>query len=149
MKISLAVLNNNATIPGKEDNVLTFHSSAPAILQPSEIKKVRTGLAIRELEKGYILQIVAHPELHEKGVAVFPGPFVIDSTCDEELFIPLQNGGRGQVNLLPGDIIARGVVIRLEAIEIEQVKAKPEKAKPSPRKTQPAKKNVDFKFEIK
>ncbi len=149
MKISLAVLNKNATIPDKEDNVLTFHSSAPAIIQPSEIKKVRTGLAVREIEKGYILQIVAHSELHEKGIAVFPGPFVIDSTWDEELLIPLQNGGRGQVNLLPGDVIARGVIIRLEVIEIEQVKTKSEEAKPSLKKTQPAKKNVDFKFEIK
>jgi dUTPase len=72
---------------------------------------------------------------------------VVHSSNFEELFIPLQNNGRGQVNLLPGDLIARGIVVKTEQAEIVEVTSPP----PTPKspKTRPSKKNSDIKFEIK
>ncbi len=146
MKISFSILNNKAVIPEMENGLLVFHSAGPAVLQPGEIKRIKTGLAIA-VEEGCVLQIISWAGLHEKGICVFPGPLVIDSSHSAELFIPLQNNGRGQVNLLPGDIVARGVGVKTEQIEITELTAPPSPPKAS--KTRPSKKNADIKFEIK
>ncbi len=145
MRISFGVLNNRAVIPEAENGLLVLHSTGPAVLQPGEIKKIKIGLAIT-VEAGCVLQIISWPELHEKGICVFPGPLVIDSSHSGELFIPLQNNGRGQVNLLPGQIVARGMVVKTEEIEIVEMEAS---SSPKSEKTRPAKKNSDIKFEIK
>ncbi len=146
MRISFGVLNNRAVIPEAENDLLVLHSTGPAVLQPGEIKKIKIGLAIT-VEAGCVLQIISWPELHEKGICVFPGPLVIDSSHSGELFIPLQNNGRGQVNLLPGQIVARGMVVKTEKVEITEMP--PPSSSPKPEKTRPAKKNSDIKFEIK
>ncbi len=146
MRISFSILNNKAVIPEMENGLLIFHSAGPAVLQPGEIKKIKTGLSVA-VEGACVLQIISWPGLYEKGVCVFPGPLVIHSSDFEELFIPLQNNGRGQVNLLPGDLIARGIVVKTERAEIVEITSPP----PTPKspKTRPSKKNADIKFEIK
>lgn len=145
MRISFGILNNGANIPEMENGLVVFSSTGPAVLQPGEIKKIKIGLAVT-VEEGCVLQIVSWPELHEKGICVFPGPLVIDSSHSGELFIPLQNNGRGQVNLLPGQIVARGIVVKTEEVEIVEVEPS---SSPKPEQTRPAKRNADIKFEIK
>jgi dUTPase len=145
MRISIAKLTSSAVIPENKGNILTFFSALPIIVQPSEIKKVKTGLSV-EVEEGYIIQILTCPELYEKGVSVFPGPLVTNQ--EKELFIPLQNSGRNPLNLLPGDIIARAIVTKLEETEITEVAPEVE-PKRSNKGSRPQKKNTDFKFEIR
>lgn len=142
MELGFKTLNNNAVIPELEDSILTFYSAAPAVLQPAEIKRIRIGLAV-QVEEGYSLQVGIHPSLQEKDISVFPGPLVIDSLHSGELFIPLQNNGRGQINILPGEIIAKGVVIKIEEIEITELV--PEPPSSSREKTKPQKKDIEFK----
>ncbi len=148
MRISFAVLNQDAIIPKQDGFVLQFFSAKGLTIQPSEIMKVSTGLSI-EAEKGYALHVTACPELQEKGLSVYPGPLVVYSGHDDELFIPLQNGGRQQVNILPGNLIAHGVITKLEDVQLTQVEPKPEtKPRKSPKKLKPEK-NAAVKFEIK
>ncbi len=145
MRISFGTLNNRAKIPEMENGLVVFSSTGPAVLQPGEIKKIKIGLSAA-VEAGCVLQIISWPELHEKGICVFPGPLVIDSSHEGELFIPLQNNGRGQVNLLPGQIVARGIVVKTEEVEIVEIVPS---SSPKPEKNRPARKNADIKFEIK
>lgn len=139
MKLGFRTLNNKAALPEVENNILTFRSAAPVILQAAEIKRVRTGLVV-QVEENYSLQIEIHPELQAKEIS---GALVVDSSHAGELLIPLQNNGRGQVNLLPGELIARGVVTKIEEIEI--VELAPEDPKPSKGRTRPQKKGIEFK----
>jgi len=148
MRISFAVLNQDAVIPKQDGFVIEFSSAKGITVQPSEIMRVSTGLSI-EVEKGHALHVVACPGLQEKGLSVYPGPLVVYSGHDDELFITLQNGGRQQVNILPGELIAHGVATKLEDVQLTQVDPKPEsKPRKSPKKTVP-KKNPDVKFEIR
>lgn len=148
MRISFAVLNQDAVVPKQDGFVIEFFSTKGVTVQSSEIMKISTGLSV-EMEKGHALHLAAGPALQEKGLSVYPGPLVVYSGHDDELFIPLQNGGRQQVNILPGDLIAHGVVTKLEDVQLVQVEPKPEsKPRKSPKKTVP-KKNPDVKFEIK
>ncbi len=146
MRISFSKLNSDTIIPEMDKRLLVFRSPGPTILQPGEIKKIKTGLNVT-VEAGYVLQIISWPDLHEKAICVFPGPLVIDSFHTGELFIPLQNSGRAQVNLLPKDVIARGVVIKTEEVEIIELTPTPTKTQPP--KNIPSKKNADIRFEIK
>ena len=145
MKLGFRTLNNKAALPEVENNILIFNSASPVVLQPAEIKRVRTGLVV-QIEENYSLQIGIHPALQEKDISVFPGVLIIDSSHTGELLIPLQNNGRGQVNLLPGEMIARGAVTKIEEVEI--VELAPEDPKPSKKQTKPQKKNVEFKIHV-
>jgi dUTP pyrophosphatase len=141
MRLGFRVLNKNAVIPELENNVLTFHSAAPVVLQSTELRRIKTGLAV-QVEKGYSLQIVVHPSLQEKNISVFPSPLVIDSSHSGELFIFLQNHGREQINLFLNDSIAKGSVVKVEGIEI--IELEPEAPPPPKKKTKPQKKNIEF-----
>ena len=139
MKLGFRTLNNKAVLPEVENNILTFKSAAPVILQAAEIKRVRTGLAV-QVEENYNLQIEIYPGLQERDIS---GTLTVNSSHTGELLIPLQNNGRGQVNLLPGEMIARGVVTKIEEIEI--VELAPEDPKSPKERTRPQKRNIEFK----
>lgn len=148
MRISFALLNENAISPNQDGFVIHLFASKGMQVQPSEIMRANTGMSV-EIEKGFAFHITASPDLREKGLAVFPGPLVVYSSHDAELFVPLQNEGRQQVNILPGDLIAHGVVTKLEEIQLVQVEPKPIAVpKNSPKKTKPER-NPNVKFEIK
>lgn len=148
MRISFALLNENAVAPKQDGFVIQLFASKGMLVQPSEIMKVNTGLSV-EMEKGFTLNLVASPELQDKGMAVFPGPLVLYSSHDAELFVPMQNQGRQQVNILPGDLIVHGIVTRLEDVQLAQVDPKPVAVpKKSPKKIKPER-NPNIKFEIK
>lgn len=143
MELGFKTLNNSAVIPELENNILIFHSATPAVVQPTEIKRIRTGLVVK-VEEGYNLQIVVHPDLQEKDLSVFPGPLVIDSSFSGELLIPLQNNGRGQVNILPREIIAKGFIVKIEEIRLAPLAV--EIPTPAQGKTRPQKKDIEFKM---
>jgi len=148
MRISFAVLNEDATIPNQDGFVIELFSAKGITIQPSEIMKVGIGLSV-EIEKGFAFHLTACSVLHDKGLSIYPGTLVVYSGHADELFIPLQNGGRQQVNILPGDLLAHGVVTKLEDIQLTQVDPKlVVRPKNVPRKTKPQK-NPDVKFEIK
>lgn len=142
MKLSFRTLNDKAALPAVENNILIFNSASPVILQSTEIKRVKTGLIVK-IEENYSLQIGIHPALQDKDISVFPGVLIIDSSHTGELLIPLQNHGRGQVNLLPNEIIARGILTKIEEIEIVELAL--EEPKSSKEQTKPQKKNIEFK----
>lgn len=143
MKLGFKVITNQAVLPYIENNILTFNCIKPIIIQPTEIKRIKTGLIV-EIEKNYILQIGIHTVLQEKNISIVPGILTINSSYNEELFISIQNKGRGQVNVFVGDAIATGTVIKIEEVEI--IESEIEKIKRSQEKNIPQKKDIEFKI---
>lgn len=145
MRVGFAV-NKIGTSPIPYDDLLVFFSSVPIVLQPSEIKRVQTGVHLR-IERGYVLNIITDKDLYEKGVSIFPGTLSLNSSFSGELLIPLHNLGRNQVNLQEKSQIAWGHVIKAEPITLEAIVL--EEASKKKDKSTPPKKNPDIKFEIR
>jgi len=145
MRVGFAV-NKSGTSPILFNDLLVFFSSTPMVLQPSETKKVQTGVHLR-IETGYVLNIITDKDLYEKGVSIFPGTLALNSSFSGELLIPLHNIVRNQINLPEKTQIAWGYVIKVEPISFEAMSLE-EPAKKKDR-SKPVKKHTDIKFEIK
>jgi len=129
-----------------QDSILTFSCTEPAIIQSTEIQKVKVGMSF-QIEKGYVLNISTCPRLYEQAGEVFPALIVLDHTHTGELMIPVRNNGRNPLNLMQGVVIAQAYVSKVEALEMEEFQADTPSTK-MPR-TKPQKKNTGPSFEIR
>jgi dUTPase len=131
-----------------EEDRLILTASRPSIIQPSEIMKVQTDSFVR-VPVGYTLNISTAPELAERAGEIFPGLIVVDSYYGtKSLEVPVRNGGRNPLNLMPGQVVAIGYVTGVSPIEVEEFLPDLGNSK-SAKKTGPSRKNPDFKFEIR
>ena len=131
-----------------EDNIFTFSCAKPIIVQPSEIKKVQTGITL-QVEPGFVLNIVSAPSIYEHAAEVFPGPYVLDSSVPKKsLEIPIRNHGRNPLHLMIGSVIARGYLTKIAEISIKEI-GPVESKKRTMERTRPSKKNTDIKFEVR
>lgn len=131
-----------------EDGVLVFLAAKPIIIQPSEIMKVQTGLSVI-VPVGYVLNISTAPALFSKAGELFPGLIAV-STSEEEvdLILPVRNSGRNALNVMVGQTLAIGHVIKTEEIAIKDFEPRdPQQA--SNDGSRPQKRNPDFKFLIR
>lgn len=120
----------------------------PIVIQPSEIAQVQTGVILK-VETGFVLNFGTHPVLSEKAGEIFPATITLDWTeTRSPLTIPVRNGGRNPINIMPGDLIARGYAVKVESVEKTEDTALG-KPIPSRRRSKPQKKNPDVTFEIK
>ncbi len=131
------------------ENILTLACALPIVIQSGEIQKVKTGIAFR-IDKGYVLNISTHSGLSDRAGEIFPALITldhIDHGVEGELMLPVRNNGRNPLNIMPGQIIARGYVSKVQKIEPYEFEGDvgPE---PSKSKTKPQKKNPNFKFEV-
>lgn len=128
-----------------ELDYVTFRCVQPAIIQPSEIQKVKLGIAC-EIPFGYFLQISTYPQLAEQASEIFPALTVIDHNHEGELVLAVRNHGRDPLNLMPETPVAIGRMVKLELLNVEGFEY--EASKPEPRQSKPQKKNP-FSFEVK
>ncbi len=86
-------------------------------LAPGDTKLVSTGLAI-ELPPGFEAQIRPRSGLALKHSITLPNsPATIDPGYRGEIRVILQNLGRADFEIQPGDRIAQIVIVRYEAVE--------------------------------
>jgi len=124
---------------------VVFHCVKPAIIQPSEIQKVKIDVAC-EVPHGYVLQISTYPKLAEQAAEVFPALTAIDSSHEGELMLAVRNHGRNPLNLMPATPVAVGHLVKIELLNIEGFEysaPKLERATSRPQKKNP------FNFEVK
>jgi hypothetical protein len=134
--------------PQQRGDCLTFFSSRPAIIQPSEIMKVHTDLQV-EVPEGFVLSLSSAPELASRAGEIFPGHLVLTATDGRHpLELSVRNGGRSPLNIMPEQVIAVGTLLQAQPFEPEFEEL--ENALPAGRpKSAPQKKNPDIQFELK
>ncbi len=99
---------------------MDLHSVEAVTLAPGETKLVATGLAI-ELPSGYEAQIRPRSGLALKHSITLPNsPATIDPGYRGEIRVILQNLGREDYQISPGERIAQMVIARYEAVEWEE-----------------------------
>lgn len=131
-----------------EDGILVFLAAKPIIVQPSEIMKVQTGLSVR-VPFGYILNISTAPALAVKAAELFPGLMAISASENEvELALPVRNSSRNALNIMAGQTIALGHVVKIEEVSIKDFEPQDWKLV-SNAESKPQKKNPNIKFEIR
>ena len=88
------------TYPTVIDNIFIFSCAKPMIIQASEIKRVQTDITL-EIEPGYVLTIFTETGLFEKAAAVFPGPYVLDSSTPKQLLaLPVRHSAGSPLHLM-------------------------------------------------
>lgn len=131
-----------------EDGVLIFLAAKPIIIQSSEIMKVQTGLSVR-VPLGYVLNISTAPPLSVKAGELFPGLMAISPSEEEvELNLPVRNSGRNVLNIMAGQTVAIGHVLKTEEVIIKDFEPRDWKLV-SDGESKPQKKNPNIKFEIR
>lgn len=148
----MKIFYHNAAKPGSpvesRDEVIPLLCSQPTVVQPGEIKKVQTGITLK-VEAGYALTIYTAPFLWQKAAEIFPAVLVLDHSAPEvPLELPVRNSGRSQLNLLVGQTLAIGIVVKTEPIELEEFTPAPTTTS-SGKVSRPPKRNPDVRFEIK
>jgi dUTPase len=109
--------------------------------------KVPIGIEL-QVEKGFALNISTHPALVAKLGEIFPAFVVVDGSHDhQQLGMPVRNVGRNPIQIMVGDLVACGHVVRVEPVDKEEVEFGQVKT-PVPQ-SKPQRKNPDFKFEMK
>lgn len=132
------------TVSSDRDYV-TFNCITPTIIQPSEIQRVKLGVAC-DVPFGYVLQISTYPALADKASEVFPALTVIDHKHEGELLLAVRNHGRDPLNLMPGTPIAVGRLVKPETFDVEGFEYEAPKLERTT--SRPQKKNP-FNFEVK
>jgi len=145
MQLGISIIDKEAERPAVKKGIVTFKAAKPVIIQPGEIQKIITGLVV-EVPENFVLEIMALPELINKGLSVFPARYALMGLQQDKLQIPFQNSGRNQINILPGQEIAKGFVTKLQNIDLVDIDVNIQDA-PS-KKTRPQKKN-NIDIEIK
>ena len=91
------------------------------ILQPSEFRIIKTGLAM-QIEQGYEIQVRPRSGLACKyGITVINTPGTIDSDYTGEVCVGLINLSKTEYHINVGDRIAQLVINKVEQPEIELV----------------------------
>jgi len=128
------------------DYVITFRCANASIIQASEIKKLRTGIAI-EVGKGALLSLWPSKFLIEQNISLFPSPFIIDNSHKGEISLPLHNCGKNQVNLNHGQILAEGYLTKLTKVTLDSLEFSKEKV--IVKSSRSLRKDKEIKFEVK
>ena len=137
---------NGRTVLEADGKILLLFCSKAVIIQSAEIQKVSIGMSF-EIPEGYVLNISTSPALYEKAAAIFPASIVLDHTDTETTRIPIKNSGRNPLQIMPGMVIAKGYISKMEEIELYKFGSPtPEEIKA---KTKPQKKKDRFEFEVK
>ena len=133
----------------KEDgNRIFFTLSQPVVIQPGEIKKVPTGATIKP-PVGTIILVSTPESLYSRALEIFPAVLILDYTTPEKVLeIPIRNGGRNQINLKEGEVIATAHLVLVEDWNLQAFSPKTAEENRAS-KTQPQRKNSDITFEIR
>jgi len=147
MEVVFTALSNKALFPEKNESLISFFSPEPLVIQPGEIRKVKTYLSLDlNLTEGTFLFLETPRELLDKFVSLFPQTPCIDSGPFD---ISLHNCGQSQVNILPEKLIAIGrILTKLITFSLSSLEYAPNKEEKKKRLPIPAR-GDKFKFEIK
>jgi dUTP pyrophosphatase len=117
-------LQDNAIIPQFKtigSAGMDICSIEDVILQPSEFRIIKTGLAM-QIEQGYEIQVRPRSGLACKyGITVINTPGTIDSDYTGEVGVGLINLSKTEYHINVGDRIAQLVINKVEQPEIELV----------------------------
>lgn len=116
MDIKVKALSPIAIIPKYQSigaSGFDLHSIENAIINPSEIMTIKTGLAF-EIPDNYEIQIRPRSGLAVKsGIGVLNSPGTIDSDYRGEVMVILFNFSKKSFAIKEGDRIAQGVICRV------------------------------------
>ena len=125
---------------------ITFTTETPVIVQPAEIIKIQTGIFIKIEWGPEILSINTHPELVSRTGELFGGEMVLHGFADY-VQIPVRNGGRNPLHLMPGQPIAMGRIVPIQMVFSEQIEVTLPETELSA--STPQKRNPGIKFELR
>ncbi len=127
-------------------DLLVFMCVKPVTVQPSEVVKVQIGVRL-QIEHGFALNISTHPALVAKLGEIFPAFIAVSASHDaQQLDIPVRNTGRNPIQIMVGDIVAQGHIVKVEPVDKEEADFEPAEVPGS--RSKPQRKNPDFKFEM-
>ena len=124
INIKIKLLNESAILPEKQhdsDAGYDLFSIEKIILQPNEIHKVKTGIAI-QIPTNYGGLVLPRSGLSSKhGISLINTPGLIDSGYRGELLIPLINHSVKEYEINKHERIAQLILIESPEVNIEVV----------------------------
>lgn len=124
MKVKIKKLKEDAIIPKRAhsyDAGLDLYSNEEEVLNPNEIKLIKTGISIA-VPEGYEAQVRPRSGLSLKyGITVLNSPGTIDSEYRGELGVILINLGKKDFRVEKNMRIAQLVFNKVEFIEWQEV----------------------------
>lgn len=123
IELKVKLLTESAKLPiyATENSAgLDLFSDEETILEPGEIKAIRTGIAI-EIPEGYEGQIRPRSGLALKGITVANAPGTIDSDYRGEVKVILINLSKERFKIEKGMRIAQLVISKYEKVQVKKV----------------------------
>ena len=126
MKLYIKKLNEKAIIPKRATEYsagydLSACTNEPITINPSEIKKIPTGISIGPDEKKVVILIYARSSLATKHVITLANSVgVVDSDYRGGILVPLINLGREPYTIEHGERIAQMVITPILTPDIEE-----------------------------
>lgn len=125
-------LDERATLPhyataGSAGMDLTCVLDAPVTLEPGQILRVPTGLAIALPSNRYVALVCARSGLASKhGITLANAVGVVDSDYRGEIQVPLTNISRQSYSIQPGDRIAQLMILPVATAAVTEVAELPD-----------------------
>ncbi len=125
--LKVKLMRPGARLPKRETQGSAGHDLSaaidqPVIIQPGEIAKIPTGVAIQLEDKNQVALVFGRSGLGIKhGIAPVNGVGVIDSDYRGEMVVGLVNHGPQAFTIQPGDRIAQMVIVPVVLPQIMQV----------------------------
>lgn len=117
-------------------------------IQSGEIKRLPTDVVLN-VAPGFALFLTTSEYLKQSVCELFPAVVVVDSLSDKsELQIAVKNSGRNQINLKPGDTIAKGLLLVTQQPQVEEFTSEVE-VDPQITLNRPQRKNAEVKFDLR
>lgn len=124
MTMKLMKLDEDVKVPSYAkpgDAGLDLEAAMSVIINPGEVRKIQTGIAVA-IPEGCVGLVFARSGIATKyGLAPANKVGVIDSGYRGEIIVALQNSGHAPVQIVNGDRIAQLVIVPYVAPDIEVV----------------------------
>lgn len=126
MKAKISKLLPDVTLPeyhSKEAAGFDISAGESAIIEPGQVKKIRTGLVV-EAPEGYFLMLTCRSSLSsKKGLHLANGVGTIDrdySGPEDEIHIILHNFSTQEVKIEKGERLVQGIFMPVQQVEWEE-----------------------------
>lgn len=127
MKAKISKLLEDIPLPeyhSKEAAGFDIAAGESVVIQPGEVKKVRTGLVIEAPEGHYLLLTCRSSLSSKKGLHLANGVGTIDrdySGPEDEIHIILHNFSTQEVKIEKGERLVQGIFMPVQQVEWEEM----------------------------
>lgn len=106
-----------------KDNIIEFYASLDEfiVIGPKEVKGIRTGIKLKVPEGYYVLVAIDYELMKETMLTFASGCVMIEAGEHDEIELDFVNLTRKSVTINHGDVIANGVLCKINEFNIKEV----------------------------